>query len=131
MRDADYLFRKDLPDTPFEQAVERVTEALGAEGFGVLTSIDVRETLRRKLEVDFKPYTILGACNPNLAHEALETDDNIGLLLPCNVVVAGREEGSEVAIARPTSLLAIAHRPEVAPIAALAETKLRRVYESL
>ncbi len=102
-----------------------------AEGFGILTEIDVKSTLKDKLGVDYRPYVILGACNPELAHRALSADDNIGLLLPCNVVVAQTENGSEVAIARPTAILSLAESPEVGPVAEDAETRLRRVVEAL
>lgn len=131
MRDADYSLRRELPGTPYEEAVDRVTEALQEEGFGVLTEIDVRATMREKLDVDFKPYVILGACNPNLAHRALSEDDTIGLLLPCNVVVAAVDEGSEVAIARPRAMLGIASPDpgELRAVADEAEERLERVLE--
>ena len=131
MKDVVYGLRKELPAVPYRAAVERVAEALKSEGFGILTTIDVKSTLKEKLDVDYKPYVILGACNPELAHRALTADDNIGLLLPCNVVVTETETGSEVAIARPESVLAMADSPEVIPIAKEAETRLRRVLEEL
>ena len=131
MKDVAYGLRKELPAVPYSAAVERVAEALKAEGFGILTTIDVKSTLKEKLDVDYKPYVILGACNPELAHGALTADDNIGLLLPCNVVVTETETGSEVAIARPESVLAMADSPDVTPIAKEAESRLRRVLEQL
>lgn len=131
MKNVEYSFRKELPAVPYEETVERVTEALGEEGFGVLTEIDVKATLKKKLNADFKRYVILGACNPQLAQRALTTDDNIGLLLPCNVVVAEKDGGSEVAFARPQSMLAVADNPEVRPVADEAEERLRRVFEAL
>ncbi len=131
MKDVGYALRKELPGTLYSEALDRVSEALKAEGFGILTTIDVKSTLKEKLDVDYKPYVILGACNPELAHRALTADDNIGLLLPCNIVVAQTETGSEVAIARPESVLAMADSPDVAPIAKEAESRLRRVLEKL
>ncbi len=131
MKDVVYGLRKELPAVPYRAAVERVAEALKDEGFGILTTIDVKSTLKEKLDVDYKPYVILGACNPELAHRALTADDNIGLLLPCNVVVTETETGSEVAIARPESVLAMADSPDVTPIAKEAESRLRRVLEQL
>ncbi len=131
MKDADYALRKELPGTSFGEAVERVTEALKGEGFGVLTTIDVKATMREKLDVDFRPYVILGACNPNLAHQALSTDDTIGLLLPCNVVVAETDRGSEVAIARPQAMLAIAGASGMGSFAEEAEARLSRVLNTL
>lgn len=131
MRIVEYGFYKDLPGISVEEAEEKVSLALKEEGFGVLTRIDVKGTLKQKLDIDHKPYVIMGACNPQLAHRALSTDDTIGLLLPCNVVVAETENGSEVAILRPEAMFAAISRPELEPIAAEAETRLRRVYENL
>ena len=88
-----YGLVKELPDTDYEAAIEAITEALKGEGFGVLTEIDVQATLKKKLDVDFKRYVILGACNPPLAHQALSAEPLIGLLLPCNVVVSERDGG--------------------------------------
>lgn len=127
----DYGFRKELPGTSFDRAVDRVTALLKDEGFGILTSIDVKSTFKEKLDVEFKPYVILGACNPQLAHKALNADEAIGLLLPCNVVVAERGDGAEVAIIRPRAMLSIAGAPEVAEIAEEAEARLSRVFERL
>jgi uncharacterized protein (DUF302 family) len=131
MKDADYGMRKELPGTSFSEAVDRVTEQLKGEGFGILTTIDVRATLKEKLDVDFKPYVILGACNPQLAHQALTMDDTIGLLLPCNVVVAETETGAEVAIARPEAMLSIAGDQDMGTFAQEAESRLRRVLDAL
>jgi uncharacterized protein (DUF302 family) len=131
VKDSDYGLRKDLPGTPFDQAVESVTKALKGEGFGVLTTIDVKATMKEKLDVEHRPYVILGACNPHLAHQALSMDDTIGLLLPCNVVVAETADGSEVAIARPKAMLAIAGEQALGTFAEEAETRLSRVLESL
>lgn len=131
MKSVGYALRRELPGVPYNAAVERVSGALKAEGFGVLTKIDIKSTLKEKLDIDYKPYVILGACNPELAHQALAADDNIGLVLPCNIVVAETENGSEVAIARPESMLSIADSPDVLPVAEEAESRLRRVLENL
>jgi len=118
--------------TDFESATQRVTEALKAEGFGVLTEIDVKETLKKKLDVDFRPYKILGACNPPLAHRALTADSQVGLLLPCNVVVSQGEEGVvEVSLVDPLSMLGIVVNRDVEPVAQEARARLERVVASL
>jgi uncharacterized protein (DUF302 family) len=116
---------------PFERAVERTREELAKEGFGVLTEIDVAATLRKKLDIDFRPYVILGACNPPLAHQALTVEPDIGLLLPCNVVVrAGEVEGtSDVLAMDPEAALSLADNPEVAPVARDVGQRLRRVLD--
>ncbi len=117
---------------PYEQAVQRVTEALKAEGFGVLTEIDVQDTLKQKIGAEFRRYVILGACNPSLAHRALSADLDVGLLLPCNVVV--HEEGgrSVVVAVDPVAMLgALAGNPAVADVAREARVKLGRVIASL
>ena len=119
--------------TDFDSAIQRVTDALKAEGFGVLTEIDVKATLKKKLDVDFRPYKILGACNPPLAHRALTADPQIGLLLPCNVVVAqGEEEGMiDVSLIDPISMLGVVSNPDVESVAQDARARLERVTESL
>ncbi len=91
-----YYFSKKL-DLSFDEAIEKVTDALKSEGFGILTEIDVKETLKKKLDVDFRPYKILGACNPPFAHKALEAEDKIGAMLPCNVIVQQLDDGVEIA----------------------------------
>jgi uncharacterized protein (DUF302 family) len=109
-----------------------VTEALKQEGFGILTQIDVKETLKKKLNVDFPKYVILGACNPHLAHKALSAETEIGLLLPCNVIVYERKDGSTVVAAQdPDAALGIVGNPGLAPIAKDARERLVRVIESL
>ncbi|MDW8326002.1 MAG: DUF302 domain-containing protein [Anaerolineales bacterium] len=120
-------------NTDFDSAVARVTEALQAEGFGVLTEIDVKATLKKKLNVDFRPYKILGACNPPLAHRALTTAPQVGLLLPCNVVVAQAEDGSgiEVSLVDPMGMLGIIGEPGLEPIAEEARARLKRVADKL
>ncbi|MBM4425537.1 MAG: DUF302 domain-containing protein [Chloroflexi bacterium] len=118
--------------TTYEEAIARVADALKAEGFGVLTEIDVKETLKKKLGVDFRPYKILGACNPPLAHRALEAVPEVGLLLPCNVTVSQADDNSiEVAIVDPMSMLGFVGRPELEPVAEEARARLDRVAASL
>jgi uncharacterized protein (DUF302 family) len=121
---------------PFDEAIARVIEALKAEGFGVLTSIDVKATMKNKLNVDFDRYTILGACNPPLAHRALTLEPEVGLLLPCNVVirelpVAGERPQTRVEIADPVAMLGIVRRPEMQDLAAEAKARLQRVIAAI
>ncbi len=116
---------------PYEEAIPRVKEALKAEGFGVLTEIDVRQTLREKLGIEMEPYLILGACNPPLAHRALEEEPEVGLLLPCNVVVRAQGEGSRVEIADPQAMLGIVGNPHLDALATEARQRLQRVISSL
>lgn len=127
---ATYGFGTDL-DLPYEQAIEQVTAALKAEGFGVLTTIDVRATLKQKLDVDFEPYTILGACNPQLAHRAFLVAHEIGLLLPCNVIVHNHGASTRVDIVDPMAMLGVVNHPALVEIATEATERLRRVIESL
>ena len=116
---------------PIEEARELVTDALRAEGFGVLTEIDVRATLRDKLGIEREPYLILGACNPHLAHRAIEADPAIGALLPCNVVLRADGSGTRVEIMDPLAALGVTGSAEIAPIAAEANERLRRVAAAL
>ena len=120
--------------TDFDTAIQRVTDALKVEGFGVLTEIDVKATLKKKIDVDFRPYKILGACNPPLAHRALTADSQIGLLLPCNVVVAQSEKEDgviDVSLVDPISMLGVVTNPDVEPVAQEARAKLERVAKAL
>ena len=117
--------------TDFASALARVTEALKAEGFGVLTEIDVQETLKKKLGVEFRPYKILGACNPPLAYRALTAAPEVGLLLPCNVVVSAVAGGTEIALVDPIGMLGFVARPELEPIAEEARARLERVAQAL
>ena len=118
--------------TDFETAVQRVTDALKVEGFGVLTEIYVKETLKKKLDVDFRPYKILGACNPPLAYRALTANPQVGLLLPCNVVVSqGDNDTVEVSLVDPISMLGVVKSAELEPVAQEARTRLERVAASL
>lgn len=126
----DYAYRTKL-DLPYEQAVEKVGEALKGEGFGVLTQIDVKATMKKKLDADFRKYVILGACNPPLAHQALEAELEIGLLLPCNVIVYEEDGGSVVSIVDPISMLGVVENPNLDPVAREARARLQRVIEAV
>ena len=116
---------------PYEEAIVKVKEALKAEGFGVLTELDVRKTLREKINVEMEQYSILGACNPPLAHRALMQDPDIGLLLPCNVVVRAEGEHSRVDVADPEAMLGIAQNEQLLGIAQEAKQRLQRVVQTL
>lgn len=120
-------------ETPltFEEAERKVGELLKQEGFGVLTEIDVKNTLKEKLNVDFRRYKILGACNPPLAHRALTIEPGIGLLLPCNVVIEEHDGGSRVLFLDPVPPLGIVGNPELEPLAADAGARLRRVAQGM
>ena len=127
-----YALVKELPEMDYDRAVERTTELLAEEGFGVLTEIDVKATLKKKLDLDFKRYVILGACNPVLAHQALSGEPLLGVLLPCNVVVMDREGGGVIVAAfKPTAGFSLVDNPDVAPIAEQVEEKMRRVLDRL
>jgi uncharacterized protein (DUF302 family) len=126
-----YSLQKTL-SIPFDKALQRVKEALGTEGFGVLTEIDMRETLKKKLNVDFRNYTILGACNPPFAYQALQVEDRIGLLLPCNLVVQETADGRvEAAAIDPTIAMQTVGNPKLTGIAAQVKEKLARVIAAL
>ena len=126
-----YYFNKTL-DLPFDKAIERVTDELKKEGFGVLTEIDVQTTLKKKLDVDFRPYRILGACNPPFAHQALQAEKKIGLMLPCNVIVQDTGDGKiEVAAIDPLVAMSRVENPDLEPVAKEVQSKLKRVIENL
>ncbi len=117
---------------PFEKAVEMAIEALAAEGFGVLTDIDVKATMREKLDIDYRNYRILGACNPSFAHRALEVEDKIGIMLPCNVIVQETNSGAiEIAAVDPVSSMQAVANPALDEIAGEIQQRLRRVIASL
>lgn len=126
----NYGFKKEL-DLGFDDAIARVTEELKKEGFGVLTEIDVKATLKKKLDVDFPRYRILGACNPPNAHEALLAEPDIGLMLPCNVIVYEKDGKSFVSVIRPTAAMGMIDNPDLRQIAETVEAKLKRVFEAI
>lgn len=128
-----YYFNKTV-NLPFDAAIAAVTEALKREGFGVLTEIDVRATLKKKLDVDFRNYRILGACNPPFAHQALLAEDKIGTMLPCNVIVqevADMPGMVEVAAVDPVASMAAVANPQLAAVAQEVRARLQRVVDSL
>ena len=125
-----YYFRTRL-NLPYSEAIEKTREALAVEGFSVLTEIDVKATLKKKLDVDFKPYTILGACNPLLAHRVLQADGQIGLLLPCNVVVQEADSGSEVSAINPEVVMGTVKITKVEVTACEVAKKLKNVIMAL
>jgi uncharacterized protein (DUF302 family) len=126
-----YHFSKTLK-TSFRDALERTKEALKKEGFGVLTEIDVKATLKEKLDVDFRAYHIIGACNPPLAYRALQAEDKIGLMLPCNVIVQELEPGNvEVAAFDPIVVMSAVGNPELRSVGQEVQMKLERVVHSL
>jgi len=132
MTSASYGITRSLGKIDFNAALERVTEALKGEGFGVLTEIDVKATLKKKLDVEFRNYHILGACNPTLAHRALSGELLVGLLLPCNVVVLQEDDGQiTVSAVRPRALFSVVQRPELDPVVDEVDRKLSRVLDSL
>ncbi|NCS89334.1 MAG: hypothetical protein AUK34_07355 [Ignavibacteria bacterium CG2_30_36_16] len=115
----------------FKEAIEKVTEALKQEGFGILTEIDVKETLKKKLDVDFRPYRILGACNPPFAYKALQAEDKVGIMLPCNVIVQEKEDGVEIAAVDPVASMQAIDNPKLGEIANEIRQRLHRVIDSL
>ncbi|SDE45278.1 Uncharacterized conserved protein, DUF302 family [Pricia antarctica] len=128
----DYYFSKTLTDTTFDDAIERTTEALKKEDFGILTEIDIKSTLKKKLDVDFPNYRILGACNPPFAYKALQVEDKIGTMLPCNVIVREAKNGAiEVAAVDPVASMMGVENEALAGIADEVRNKLKRAVESL
>jgi len=129
--DTNFGFGKPV-DLDFDEAIETVTEELGKEGFGVLTEIDVAATMKKKLDEDMPPYRILGACNPTLAHQAVTAVPEIGLLLPCNVLVREEKDGQvRVSFMDPESILGLVDHPAVEPRAGQVKEKLQRVLAAL
>ncbi len=119
-------------DLSYDEALEKVTEELQKEGFGVLTEIDVKKTLKEKLDVDVSRYKILGACNPSLAHKALLAEPGVGLLLPCNVIVYESEDGvTNVAAINAEAMLGVVNRDDIAPIAQDVNKRLKRVIDNM
>ena len=116
---------------PYEQVIDKVTTELKKEGFGVLTSIDVKETLKQKINVDFKKYAILGACNPPIAHKALQEEEELGLLLPCNVIVYEKEGKTRVSIFDPMVMTWIIENDNMKPIATEVQERLQRVLNAI
>ncbi len=115
----------------YEKAIEKVTEELKKEGFGVLTSIDVKETLKKKLNVEFQKYIILGACNPHFAHKALLADEQIGLLLPCNIIIYEKEGKTNISVFDPMIMMKIIEDEAMRPIAEEVKVKLERVLKAV
>lgn len=126
----DYGFSKSF-DLPFEQTIDKVTDELKKEGFGVLTSIDVKETLKKKINVDFKKYTILGACNPPIAHRALLEEEELGLLLPCNIIVYEKGDKTVVSVFDPMIMTKVIDNEKIVPVAGQVKEKLERVLQSV
>lgn len=127
----EYYFSKKIK-TSFEETLEKVTASLKEEGFGILTEIDIKETLKKKLDVDFRKYKILGACNPHFAYKALQAEDKIGTMLPCNVIVQEVSEGGvEVAAVDPVASMKAIENPELFNIAKQVQEKLQRVIQNL
>ena len=130
--DPAYALTRKITDRPFGDVVSATREALAGEGFGVLTEIDVKATLKKKLDADFRDYLILGACNPPLAHQALTHEPGIGVLLPCNVVVASDLDGAvAVSAIDPIKMFSVIGRAELEPIAKDVRQKLARVLEAV
>ena len=127
-----YYFSKTVKGKSFDEAVAHVTEELKKEGFGVLTEVDVKSTFKHKLNVDFRRYVILGACNPHLAYKAIEVDPHMGLLLPCNVVVQEDSAGSVmVSIADPRAMFSQVENADLTAVVDEADARLRRVFDAI
>ena len=126
----EYGFIKEL-EMSFNDAVEKVTEELRKEGFGVLSTIDLKEKFKEKLNIDFKNYLILGVCNPPFAYKSLLAEENLGLLLPCNVIIYEKGKTTVVGIIKPSSAMGMIDNDELSEIAAGIETKLKKVSEAL
>lgn len=127
-----YYFSKVIKNESFDEAVEKVTDELKKEGFGVLTVIDVKETLKKKIDVDFKKYKILGACNPQFAYKALKSEDKVGVFLPCNVIVEEHENGEvEVSAVDPIASMNSVNNKELGALAMEIQQKLIRVIKNL
>lgn len=125
-----YGFTKTVSE-PFDRVVERTKQELQKEGFGVLTSIDLREKFKEKLGIEFRKYVILGACNPPFAHQAIAIEENIGLMLPCNVVVYEKDGKTAVSIIKPTVAMSMIQDEQLLEVAQKVEQKLKKVFESI
>jgi len=131
MKETTYGFSK-LIELSYDQAIERVVLELKKEGFGILTEIDVKETLKKKLDVDFRPYKILGACNPPFAYKALQSEEQIGLMLPCNVIVyVNDDDQTVVAAIDPIASMQAVDNPQLGEVAQTIQGKLKSVFERL
>lgn len=126
----DYGFTTDL-EADFDTVVGEVTARLKEAGFGVLTTIDVKAKFKEKLDIEFRRYTILGACNPHMAHQAIETEEDIGLMLPCNVIVCEKDGKTHVAAIRPRAAMGMIDNPKLLEIAEKVEASLKKVMDSL
>jgi len=126
----EYGFSKTI-DLGFEETINKVTDELKKEGFGVLTTIDVKDTLKKKINVDFKKYTILGACNPPIAHRALQAEEELGLLLPCNVIVYEKNNKTTVSFFDPMIMTKLIDNKKMEPIAKEVKEKLQRVFAGI
>jgi len=126
----EYGFSKTI-DLGFEETINKVTDELKKEGFGILTTIDVKDTLKKKINVDFKKYTILGACNPPITHRALQTEEELGLLLPCNVIVYEKDNKTTVSFFDPMIMTKLIDNKKMEPIAKEVKEKLQRVFAGI
>lgn len=125
-------YKAKIVDLSFDEAIQKATDELKKVGFGILTEIDVKETLKKKIDVDFRNYKILGACNPKFAHQALTAEDKIGVLLPCNVIVQETEDGKvEVAIMNPAEAMSVVKNDDLEPIAAEVNKLLETALENI
>jgi uncharacterized protein (DUF302 family) len=125
-----YGFIKEV-DVEFEEVIELVSDELKKEGFGILTKIDVRDKFKEKLGIDFKKYVILGACNPPSAHKAILAEENIGLMLPCNVIVYEKEKKTAISIIKPTIAMKMIYNKELEEVAETIEIRLKRVIDAI
>ncbi len=126
----NYGFSKEV-DMSFEEAVAIVSDELKKEGFGILTTIDVKDKFKEKLGIDFKKYVILGACNPLSAHKAILAEENIGMMLPCNVIVYEKENKTAISIIKPTVAMEIINNEKLKEVAKVIETKLEHVFDAI
>ena len=120
-----------ITDYSFEQAIEKITEELKKEGFGILSSIDFKDTFNKKFSVDYKKYTVLGACNPPLAHKALQADEEVGLFLPCNIAVYEKDGKTNISVFDPLFITTVIDNPQIKSVAEEVKKKLERVLETV